>query len=82
MDNSDPSVLAYMPHTDKLENMNDWTHIFRDYKGLWVAINGKDVVGSGKTPLEARKKAIEANYPKAGLFHVPKKEGSFVGATI
>ena len=63
--------------------MIDWTHIFRDYKGLWVAIEGKNtVVASGKTPLLVRDEAIKGNHKNTSLFYVPKREGHFAGTTL
>ena len=61
--------------------MIDWTHIYKDYKGKWVAIksDNKTVVAFGKTALEVRLSANKAGFKKAGLFYVPKKDTVFVG---
>jgi predicted RNase H-like HicB family nuclease len=42
--------------------MIDWTHIYNDYKGKWVAIKSdhKTVVASGKTAVEASTLAEKA----------------------
>lgn len=62
-------------------SMIDWTHIYNDYKGKWVAIKSdhKTVVASGRTAVEARDLANKAGFKKAGLFYVPKKDVIFVG---
>ena len=61
--------------------MINWTHIYEDYKGKWVAIksDNKTVVASGKTASEVRTLANKAGFRKAGLFYVPMKEGFFIG---
>lgn len=64
--------------------MIDWTHIYNDYKGKWVAIksDNKTVVASGKTAREAAMLADKAGFKKAGLFYVPKKDVVFIGQII
>ena len=61
--------------------MIDWTDIYKEYKGKWVAIksDNKTVVASGKTLAEVVMSAKKAGYQKPGLFYVPKKEGFFIG---
>lgn len=61
----------------------DWTHIYKKYKGLWVAL-GKDeqtVLASGKTAKEAWDKAQKKGFKEPIMMNVPKKLTYFVGGT-
>ena len=53
----------------------DWTALFKQYKGQWVALAQDEVtvISSGKSVKEVRTKALEAGYDKPILFKVPKK---------
>ena len=62
----------------------DWTHLFQQYRGKWVALSAKDdttVVSSGNTAREA----FEAASKKAGhhyLYRVPVTDDLFVGYAV
>ena len=60
----------------------DWTHIYKEYAGLWVALKDDEVtvVGSGKTAKDALDQARQNNYPDASLMRVPKHVVPFVGS--
>ena len=62
----------------------DWTHIYKKYKGLWVALKDDEVtvISSGKTLDETAKKAEQRGFKEPIFFKVPKKLTYFVGATI
>ena len=63
-------------------NTINWTHIFEDYKGLWVALNPDDeqtVVGSGKTLRVAMEDAARNGYAKPLMLDVPEEVVTFVG---
>lgn len=59
----------------------DWTHIYKKYKGLWVALmdDEKTVISSGKTLEETSKKAEKKGFKTPIFFQVPKKLMYFVG---
>ncbi len=59
----------------------DWTKIYTQYKGLWVALKDdeKTVVASGKTAKEALDKATKKGYPEPILTHMPKELVAYVG---
>lgn len=59
----------------------DWTNIYKQYKGLWVALQDDEqtVVGSGKTAKEAFELAQKNGYTKPILTHLPEKLVTYVG---
>ena len=59
----------------------DWTKIFQQYKGLWVALKDdeKIVIASGKTAKEAWSKAKEAGFARPILTKMPAKILPYVG---
>ena len=59
----------------------DWTKLYKQYKGLWVALDNdeKTVLGSGKTVKEAVKQAKKKTNKTPFLTHVPRKMVSYVG---
>jgi len=61
----------------------DWTHIYKKYKGLWVALKDDEVtvISSGKTLDEAAKKAEKKGFGEPIFFRVPKAVTYFVGGT-
>ena len=60
---------------------NDWGKIYKEYKGLWVALlkDGVTVVGSGKTLQDARRKAEKRGHMETYAMFVPKETFTFVG---
>ena len=60
---------------------DDWTKIYKKYKGSWVALleDGVTVVGDGKNPVDARKKAEKKGHKEVFLMSVPEEAFSFVG---
>lgn len=62
----------------------DWTHIYKKYRGLWVALKDdeKTVVGSGKTAKEALKEAQKEGYSNPILTRMPEKLVTYVGFWI
>jgi len=59
----------------------DWTKIFKQYKGLWVALKDdeKTVIASGKTAKEAWEKALSRGYKKPILTRMPDELVTYVG---
>jgi len=59
----------------------DWTKIYEEYKGLWVALMDDEltVVASGKTAKEAWEKARAKGYKKPILTRMPEKLVTYVG---
>lgn len=59
----------------------DWTHIYKKYKGLWVALKDDEVtvISSGKTLDETAQKAEEKGFKNPIFYSVPKKFTYFVG---
>jgi len=62
----------------------DWTKIFKEYKGLWVALKDDEltVVASGKTAKEAWEKAQQKGYKKPILTRMPEKLVTYVGFSV
>jgi len=62
----------------------DWTHIYKKYNGLWVALakDEQTVLASGKTAKEAWDKALKKGFKKPILTHMPEKLLPFVGSFI
>jgi len=59
----------------------NWTKIYKEYKGLWVALKDdeKTVVASGKTAKEAWEKAQEKGLKNPVLTRMPEKIVAYVG---
>ncbi|MBI2426277.1 MAG: hypothetical protein HYV34_00345 [Candidatus Kerfeldbacteria bacterium] len=62
----------------------DWTHIYKKYKGQWVALEGDEqtVIASGKTAKDAFQKAQQKGYTKPILTRMPKNLETYVGFGI
>ena len=50
-----------------------------EYSGQYVALNGDQLVGSGRTIRDAHAAAQRNGYPQALLVHVPQPEGGSWG---
>lgn len=60
----------------------DWTHIYKKYKGLWVALKGpqeNEVVATGKTLKEIIEKAEKKGVKHPLVTQVPKHLLPIVG---
>lgn len=59
----------------------DWTHLYKKYKGLWVALKDDEVtvITSGKSLEETAKKAEKKGFKKPIFYFVPNKLTYFVG---
>ena len=59
----------------------DWTEIYKQYKGLWIALKDdeKTVIASGKTAKQAWSRAQEKGYKKPILTRMPEKLATYVG---
>lgn len=59
----------------------DWTKIYSQYKGLWVALKHDEqtVVGSGKTAKEALEQAQARGHTNPVLTHMPEKLVTYIG---
>ncbi len=62
----------------------DWTHIYKKYKGSWVALQSdeKTVISSGKTAKEAWDKALKKGFKKPILTQMPERLIPYVGFGI
>lgn len=62
----------------------DWTHIYKKYKGLWVALKDDEitVISSGKTAKAAWDKAQKKGFQKPILTRMPSRLTSYVGYGI
>ncbi|KKW44235.1 MAG: hypothetical protein UY95_C0033G0003 [Parcubacteria group bacterium GW2011_GWA2_56_7] len=62
----------------------DWTKLFEDYKGKWVALLEDEVtvVGSGATALEALAEAKREGYDNPVLSRMPQELTAYVGAGL
>jgi hypothetical protein len=61
---------------------NDWSHLYPEYAGLWVAFakDKETVIGSGKSLKGAIKKAKQDGYKNPLMFKVPQKMLPYVGS--
>jgi len=61
----------------------DWTKIFKQYKGLWVALEDDEetVVASGETAKQALERAREHGNKHPILSRVPDDLVTYVGGT-
>lgn len=59
----------------------DWTHIYKKYKGLWVALmdDEQTVIASGKNLEEAADKAEKKGFKDPIFMSIPKKSLPFIG---
>ncbi|MBI3103582.1 hypothetical protein HYZ05_01450 [Candidatus Daviesbacteria bacterium] len=59
----------------------DWSHIYKKYKGLWVALMDDEVtvISSGKSLEETSKKAEKKGFKNPIFMSIPKKLTYFVG---
>jgi hypothetical protein len=60
----------------------DWTEIYQNYKGRWVALEDDEqtVVGSGESAREVLDDAREKGYEQPILTRMPEDLIPFVGA--
>ncbi|MDZ4221419.1 MAG: DUF5678 domain-containing protein [Patescibacteria group bacterium] len=60
----------------------DWTKIYEQYKGLWVALKDDEVtvLASGKTAKEAWDRAREQGHGKPIMFRVPTEITPYIGS--
>lgn len=59
----------------------DWTKIYKKYKGLWVALDEDEetVVGSGRSAREALESAEKEGYEEPILTRMPEEITVYVG---
>ncbi len=59
----------------------DWTHLYKKYKGLWVALMNDEVtvISSGTSLEETSKKAEKKGFKDPIFYFVPKKLTYFAG---
>lgn len=62
----------------------DWTHIFKKYKGKWVALKDdqKTVVGAGSSLQKAVDEAKKKGFKNPILFKVPTEVLPYIGSEI
>ena len=62
----------------------DWTIIYANYKGLWVALDddNETVVGSGQSPEQALREAHSKGFASAAITYVPEEAVTFAGSTL
>lgn len=73
-----PDILRVKKHMSAI----DWTPLFENYKGLWVALkeDERTVVGSGKTLKEALERANASGVAQPIVTRVPEKMVTFIGS--
>ncbi len=61
----------------------DWTKIYKNYKGLWVALLDDEVtvVGSGKSLKKALEEAQKKGHEKPIMMRVPTEIVPYVGVS-
>lgn len=59
----------------------DWTSLFKDYKGLWVALKDdeKTVIASGKDPKSVKNEANKRGFGHPILMKIPAKTTAYIG---
>ena len=58
----------------------DLSHVYKKYKGLWVAlVNDTEVISADKSVRKVVEEAKKKGYEKPLLFKVPKNDLPFVG---
>ena len=59
----------------------DWTKIYKQYKGMWVALKNdeKTVIASGATAREVWAKAQKAGFKEPILSRMPEKLATYIG---
>ena len=62
----------------------DQTEVYKKYKGRWVALaeDERTVLASGKTALDAYKKAKTQGFNEPIMMKVPKKVIPYIGSNI
>jgi hypothetical protein len=62
----------------------DWTHLYKHYKGQWVALADDEttVIAAGSTAREAREKSVLKGSSDPFLFRVPDTLDAFVGYEV
>ncbi len=60
----------------------DWTHIYKKYKGLWVALKDDEVtvIASGKTIKSVMYDSKKEGFDAPILFRVPARIIPYIGA--
>lgn len=61
----------------------DWTKIYKNYQGLWVALKNDEttVISSGKSLKETSEKALKKGFSDPIFMQVPQKPAYFIGNT-
>jgi hypothetical protein len=61
----------------------DWTEIYKNYKGRWVALEDDEqtVVGNGESAREALDAARENGYEQPIVTRMPAVFSTFIGAS-
>ncbi len=61
----------------------DWTHLFRYYRGKWVALNDDEttVAGSGRSLKAAKTAAEKEGVCDPILMRIPTKVTKFIGGS-
>ena len=61
----------------------DWTHLFRYYRGKWVALNDDEttVAGSGRSLTAAKAAAEKEGVCDPILMRIPTKVTKFIGGS-
>ena len=61
----------------------DWTHLYKNYKGKWVALKDDEisVISSGSSLEEVAEKAEKKGFKNPIFYSVPKKLTYFIGKT-
>lgn len=67
-----------------LSTMIDWSKIYKEYKGFWVAMKDdeKTIIGKGKTAKEAIYEAEQNGYKNPIITFIPANLTKFAGYEI
>ena len=62
----------------------DWTNLFKRYKGQWVALADDEttVIAAAPTAREVRERSAKKGMPDPLLFRVPETLEAFVGYEV
>jgi hypothetical protein len=60
----------------------NWTSLFKDYKGLWVALKDDEVtvISSGNKLPEVLRQAMDKGFDKPIITKIPEKDVTYIGS--
>lgn len=71
-----------VPVYNKAMTAKNWTSLFENYKGLWVALEDDEltVISSGEKLPEVLRKATSKGFDKPIVAKIPEKDVAYIGS--